>query len=78
MEGGVCAGGNRMGQCSEDNTVCVADTQSQCAGSNCKPGLCKCKQDYSIGFDGSCTKGNGNSFCRMQLLLVIVHKTKHN
>ncbi|XP_060566069.1 neurogenic locus notch homolog protein 2-like isoform X2 [Ruditapes philippinarum] len=66
MEGGVCAGGNRMGQCSEDNTVCVADTQSQCAGSNCKPGLCKCKQDYSIGFDGSCTKdGDIGSECNM-------------
>lgn len=66
-EGGVCgtnAGG--QGQCTEDNTKCQVDTLQQCGGLNCVPGICKCKNNYNIGVDGTCTKdGDNGGVCNL-------------
>ncbi|XP_053396265.1 neurogenic locus Notch protein-like isoform X2 [Mercenaria mercenaria] len=68
-EGGVCGQsvqGGHVGQCTEDHTVCEVDTQLQCGGSKCTPGLCQCKQGFSIGFDSTCTKdGDIGGVCNM-------------
>ncbi|XP_052811486.1 neurogenic locus notch homolog protein 2-like isoform X3 [Mya arenaria] len=42
--------------CDDVNAMCVDDDTGQCAGTNCKPGICRCKAGYKLGSLGQCAE----------------------